>query len=71
MTVMGTYRNGVVVPNQALDLPEGATVRIEAEAAGPIVAPGSVWERHALRLGGLPGPDFEDPIAEMEAPLFP
>lgn len=71
MTVLGTYRNGVVVPNQALDLPEGATVRIDAEAAETTLVPGSIWERHALRLGGMPGADFDDPVPEMETPLFP
>lgn len=45
MIIRGRFRNGVIVPDESVDLPDGTTVRIEVINAEP--------QKSAPRCGGL------------------
>lgn len=62
MTISGTVKNGVVVPDEPVDLPEGAVARIEIMQVDNAVDPEILALREILRkyagcCDGLP-PDY-------------
>lgn len=76
MTLVGTVVYGVVVPDGAPALPEGARVRIElAEPGDPLAPPDAEAELEVLRArvaelrSGAPGVPLDQAIAQIAADL--
>jgi hypothetical protein len=77
MTVVGTVVNGVIVPDEGAELPEGARVRIEladtADQFAPLAPEAELEllrERVAELRSGAPGVPLDKAIAQIAADGF-